>query len=442
MSKSEDLLATVLADLKSGRYRVGSKLPPLRELARQNKVSVSVAVKVYDELRRRNIIKTGGSRGTTVTAFATDPNEHPSNAWFGSVIDLNQTYPYVPELIGELSELFSDTAQRQGYIGPGVADPRILQSAGDRWFQMTQVPIVGRSVQVTASGQSALFSILLMLRRRLRYVYVDTFTYFGLRFILEALDLKALAVEGDEDGMRPDALEKALRSNKPGAIYLMPSVHSPMAYSMPAARIEDLARVAKSHDCPIIEDDPFRYLLDVPPPSFGEFYPEGTFSVSSFSKVYGAQTPLAFAAVPESARGDIVLNARSAFCEFALPQSWIISQWIMSGRIEEHLAVTKSVCSAFQAIAARIFPAQAVSAQKQAPFIWLKLPPQWVSSSFVGSAMRNGVHVAGGDDFWAGGERRGDYVRISAFPTSGPKHLPQALEILGTIYSRDRLNLA
>ena len=61
------IVAQVKRDIFSGRYGVGAKLPPIRELASAISVNPNTVAKAYQELEAENLIYTDGTLGKFVS---------------------------------------------------------------------------------------------------------------------------------------------------------------------------------------------------------------------------------------------------------------------------------------------------------------------------------------------------------------------------------------
>ncbi len=67
--------------------------------------------------------------------------------------------------------------------------------------------------------------------------------------------IEVVTIPMDEDGMKMDLLEEALRNHKPKFIYTQPNYHNPTGITMSLARRQTLLRLANTYDVPIIEED-------------------------------------------------------------------------------------------------------------------------------------------------------------------------------------------
>ena len=65
---------------------------------------------------------------------------------------------------------------------------------------------------------------------------VDELSYPAFRQTAANRGMKVMACAGDEDGMLPQALDDAARSQNVKAVYLTPTVHNPLGSVMPAGQ--------------------------------------------------------------------------------------------------------------------------------------------------------------------------------------------------------------
>jgi len=129
-----------------------------------------------------------------------------------------------------------------------------------------------------------LLAVLIALRRQSTTIFADQYTYSGLRLAARALDLQLVPVQMDSQGMSVKHLKSEIKRVGPGTLYLMPSLHNPMAFEMPRDRKRQLALTAKDSGCSIVEDETYRYLIKNPTASMAEVFPEGTVTITTLSK--------------------------------------------------------------------------------------------------------------------------------------------------------------
>ena len=97
-------------------------------------------------------------------------------------------------------------------------------------------------------------------------VIMEQETYQGSLNRLTRLGVNVVGIPLDQDGMRTDALAKALADLKgkgvtPKYIYTIPTVQNPTGTIMPKARRLELLRLAEQYGVPIFEDDCYADLI-------------------------------------------------------------------------------------------------------------------------------------------------------------------------------------
>lgn len=89
-------------------------------------------------------------------------------------------------------------------------------------------------------------------------VLVENPTFLGALEIFATFEVDVVPVECDEDGMRMDALQHALREH-PNAkvIYTIPTFQNPSGTTLPLARRQRMIELAHEFNVAIFEDDPY-----------------------------------------------------------------------------------------------------------------------------------------------------------------------------------------
>src|SRR6476661_7556365 len=102
-----------------------------------------------------------------------------------------------------------------------------------------------------------------------RRVLVERPTYDRPLKILSALGAEIVALDCDDDGLDPDALESALAVGEPPAfLYLLPTFQNPSGRTLPEDRRRRVVELASEHDLLVLEDDPYglvRFEGEAPP---------------------------------------------------------------------------------------------------------------------------------------------------------------------------------
>ncbi|MDP3223295.1 MAG: PLP-dependent aminotransferase family protein, partial [Rubrivivax sp.] len=133
-------------------------------------------------------------------------------------------------------------------------------------------------------------------------VAVESPTYLGALQAFAPYEPSFVAVEGDEEGPLPDALDAARDAR---FLYLLPNYQNPTGRCLPAARRLALVEKAQALGLPIVEDNPYGDLwFDEPPPppvsaTAGIGDSGGAIYLGSFSKVLAPGLRLGYVIAPK-----------------------------------------------------------------------------------------------------------------------------------------------
>jgi len=256
---SAGLVEEIELAVGEGRLAPGQRLPSVRALAAQGGLSPSTVAAALAELRRRGLVVTDGRRGTRVATPA------PSSAGRGLMS--------VPAGTRDLSRGSPDS-QLLPDIGPALArcrppihmygEPPVLAEL--ERLALEQLGAIGEEQDLcVVSG--ALEGIELLLQSSLRpgdRVAVEDPGYAALFDLLRANGLRLEAVPLDARGMRPEALERALRAGAAAAV-MTPRGQNPTGALLDGERAGELSAVLARHPQVLaLEDDHLGMLGEEP----------------------------------------------------------------------------------------------------------------------------------------------------------------------------------
>ncbi len=147
-------------------------------------------------------------------------------------------------------------------------------------------------ILITSGSLQALDLVNGILLARGDTVLIEQASYGGALTRLARLNVKAVGIPLDQEGMRIDALAAALddlkrRGVRPKYIYTIPTVQNPTGTIMDEARRLELLRLAQAHSVPIFEDDCYADLIwdgQRPPAIYAMSQCGGVIHIGSFSK--------------------------------------------------------------------------------------------------------------------------------------------------------------
>jgi 2-aminoadipate transaminase len=115
------------------------------------------------------------------------------------------------------------------------------------------------NILVTAGSQQALDLIGKVLINPGDRVLTESPSYLGAIQAFAMYGAEYVTVPMDEDGLRTDALERALRIG-PKFLYLLPNFQNPSGVTLSDERRRRLSRLADQYGIPMVEDDPYGQL--------------------------------------------------------------------------------------------------------------------------------------------------------------------------------------
>lgn len=423
--------------IQSGILQAGEQIPPQRSLAAHLGVDLTTVTRAYAEARDRGLIASYSGRGS----FILGARETPTQAG----IDLTMNIPPQPAN-GSMAQWVSAGLEqvlrcnRIEALSPYQDEPtsRSLLQAAQGWLKPALGDLDSRSLALCPGSQAAVFAILSAHARAGDAVLCDPLTYPGLLLAAQQLGLRIVAVAGDADGMRPDHLEQACQQSGARLLYLNPTFQNPTAHTMPVARRQAIAEVLLKCGITLIEDDPYRYLLDdAPTPITCLTGGANTYYLASLSKCLWPSLRTGFVLPPRGDDGHALLNglrASSMGCSALLLA--LVEQWIRSGTARELVQEIQREARARQHLA-RTLLSHEFQAHPTGLHLWLPLPAHWRQERFTQALDDVGVSVAGADSFSVAPQGP-EAVRISLGGAPDQAVLGQALRKVEGLLKEDR----
>lgn len=398
-----------LADsIRRGLLHEGDRLPPQRQLAAALGTDLTTVTRAFSEARRRGLIEATVGRGTFVKVGATETRwRHTGRA----IVDLTMNLPPIPEepALGQLIQADMTYLLRKQELS-GLLSYRVTGGSTEerrlaaRWME----PLLGQrnedEVLVVPGAQAAIAAVVSTLTTPGDTIITDRFTYPGIRSAAAQFHLMLKGIDSDLEGMVPDQLDQACRRHRPQLIYCMPTIQNPSTATMSPERREAILAIARAHQIPILEDDPYGLLLRDGLPAMARLDPAHVFYVSTLAKVLSPGLRQAFLVVPGV---DMAHRMSSAIRALSLTNSGLmtslVARWMQNGSAASILAAIQTELRARQKIARDIL-GNGHCMHPDGPHVWLRLPDWWGSVDFVSYARRQGLALVPSNVFTVEGE--------------------------------------
>jgi DNA-binding transcriptional MocR family regulator len=432
----------VARQIAAGRLRPGDRLPTQRAFARRHGIADSTASRVYGELARRGLVVGEVGRGTFVRAAA--PQTGPALAEPARArIDLELNYPVVE---GQSALLGAGLAR---LARPDVlaAALRPATAAGTAAARQAVAALLGRGdwtpdpedVLFAGNGRQAIAASLAALLPAGGRLGVEAFTYPVVKAMAGRLGITLVPLACDVDGVRPDALLAAHHDAPLAAVYVQPTLHNPLGFTMPARRRAELAAALRETGVCAVEDAIWSFLReggaetgDEVPAPLAAYAPERVILADSLSKRLAPGLTLGFAVVPPPLAERVAAGLRSGAWTAGGYALEAATGWVADGTAAAIGAAKRADAAVRQHIAASALRGGTLRGDPRSYFCWWDLPEPWRADTFTAAAARRGIAVTPAASFAVGPHRAANAVRIG-LASPPPDVLREALEILASI---------
>lgn len=440
-------LARFVTDLVgAGTLGPGVRLPSLRQISIQRRVSLSTALQAYRLLEDRGIIEARPQSGYYVTRESTAGRELPAPSRPSS----RATSVAIPEILIRLLEHAADP--KLVPLGCAVPSAELLAAGRlDRYLaraartkgQDHNVYTVARGdpllrreiarralawghalapedIAITCGCTEALSLALQAVTRPGDVVALESPTYFGVLHLLQALGLRALELPTDAvTGVDVAALERAVAGEGVQACLLSSSFNNPLGGTIPDQSKMAVLDLLARHQVPLIEDDVYGDIYfgaERPKPFMAFDRSGGTIYCSSFSKTIAPGYRIGWIATGRHMQAVLERKLALTLSGPALPQA-AFADFLSSGGYDNHLRRIRRVfednLDQMTRLIHRVFPAGTRVTRPGGGFVlWLELPGAIDTRTIFDQAIAAGISFAPGEVFSAGGRYR-NCMRLS-----------------------------
>ena len=460
-----ELADQVLRLITRGTFRPGERIPSVRGLSRQRKVSITTVLEAYRLLEDSGYIEARPQSGYFVRPRllrlpeepeATSPPRIPGNvsnqdllamvlrdAIKPGVVPLGAALPPAEHLPSEtLGRTLARIARRSRnrLMEPAAGAPELRAQIARRALD-AGCALTPQDILTTNGCQEAVYFALSATCRPGDTVVVESPTYFGFLQVIDALGLRVLELRSyPRHGLCLDELSEALRKHRVRACLLALSHANPLGSCMPEDKREKLVSMLAEKGIPLIEDDINGDLGHAGgrPKAAKAFDEEGLVLLcSSFSKTLAPGYRVGW--IAPGRFGDAILRLKT-LANFAnpTPTQLAIADFLANGGYDRHLrkfrrALANNVAMVTQAVSLSFPEGTRVTRPSGGFVIWAELPGSCDGLEVYERALKAGITIAPGPLFSAKGAYR-NFIRLNA--GSWSDRVRQAVVTLGKLASR------
>ncbi len=460
-------IATKIGDLiERGTYRAGERIPSVRELSRQMRVSINTVMEAYTHLENRRMVEARPKSGFYVCSRLAEPEAPPANG------DAKEELAACPVALGDVPLRVMRSLARPDLVplGRGVPNPELLPvdrlnrmlAAEARRFRSESVayasPAGAKRLRIQVARRSldagcalspddivitagCVEAVTLALQATCRpgdTVAIESPAYYTFLNSLQWLGLKVLEIpSAPREGMNLAVLDYAIRHNPVQACIVIPNFNTPLGSRMPDEKKRELVALLARRDIPLIEDDVYGDL------SFGPSRPRVckawdrkglVLTCSSFSKTLAPGYRIGWIAAGRYRQ--TIERLKSLFnIATASPTQLAIAEFLTSGGYERHLRSIRHVhaerVAQLREAVGRCFPPGTRVTRPEGGYVlWVEMPQEVDAFRLYEQALEAGISIAPGMLFTTGDKFR-NCIRLNAAFWS--RSVERAVEVLGRI---------
>ena len=442
----EQLVCELSGLIRAGTFAPGERLPSVRKLKQQKKISATTILQAYRLLEDQGLVEAKPQSGFYVRPQIfmqpnrprlTEPRSNPcevdisdflleffDSVSCSSIVPLGAAIPAGDLLPREKIYGFLAAAARskavdpKHYVCPRGIRPLRHQIA--RRVYPRGVNLTDDDIMITCGATEAITLCLSAVAKAGDVIAVESPTYFGTLQIIECLGMRALEIPTcPTEGIQVTSLERIMQHNDIKAVLVQPSFHNPLGCVMPEADRADLVALCTRHQVPIIEDDLYGELsFEAPPPDLLKKHDRDgwVLTCSSFSKTLTPELRIGWVAPGRFFRQ--VQRAKLGHSlATAIPQQQAIAEFMRKGGYDHAIRRMRrvfcaSLSRAIQAIG-EWFPPETKATRPLGGFVlWVELPAEVNAMCLYREALDRGVSIAPGRLFSAN-DQYNNHIRLN-----------------------------
>lgn len=444
----EQVAERIAALAEQGTFQPGDRIPSVRGLSSQFKVSPSTVVHAYALLEERGLIEVRPQSGYYVCPRHPAPLQVPTT-------DRPHLRPTTVDT-GELALMIYRDAGDPGLVQLGAAIPDPLNLPVDRLNRMlssesrrhqgqslsyerpagslrlrkqiarrmltASCSLSPEDLLVTNGCTEAVFLALRAVCRPGDTVVVESPTFFNTLQTIASLGLKTLEIPAHPRyGVNLDTLRFVLENNRVSACLLISNFSNPLGSMMPDDAKQELVRLLDRHDLPLVEDDIYGDLpLGSSRPTVAKSYDRQgrVLLCSSFSKTIAPGYRVGWIAPGRYLSAVERLKAVTSLTT-AVPTQLAIAEFLASGGYDAHLRRLRRIYGRQLGLIAQAvsehFPAGTRISRPEGGFVlWVEMPKPVDSVQLYETARARGITFAPGPLFSAHSGAYRNFLRLSA----------------------------
>lgn len=221
--------------------------------------------------------------------------------------------------------------------------------------------------------------------------------------------IEFVAIDADEGGLVPEALEAAIHYYRPKALYTIPTFQNPTGVTMPASRRDHIAQILSESDMWLIEDDPYSELRfteeRVQPISADPRVADRAFYLGTLSKVLSPGVRIGWIHGPDEILERVTVTKQGTVIQSSTIDQLAVAHYLETNDLDKKLESVRETYRQRMRTQVdaldRVLPTGSYIAEPSGGmFVWVYLPERYDTSELVYKAIDAGVIFVPGAPFY------------------------------------------
>ncbi len=431
-SRNEMVTKRILNLIRTGALKEGDRIPSIRQLSRELKVSINTVKEAYWKLESRNYIVAVPQSGfyvkkqpadigidKTVDPRYLNPQDVSLCRIYGAFQNMGQCTPEISLAIASLAPDLRPTAKMGRFFAQALREQELesfnyLMTPGHIALRQ-QIARLGLScglelspeqIVITNGCHEAVFLALMAVCQPGDTVVLESPIYFNLLQLLQHLKLKIIEIPSSNvNGIHLNTLRFVLENHSVKAVFSISNVNNPLGFSMPKEKKKALVSLLDEYGIPLIEDDIYGDLgfkqRAHPCKSFDS--KDNVLLCSSFSKTIAPGLRVGWI-VPGKYYDQVVKTKTLLNISTASMNQIAMARFLIDGGYERHLRGLRKTLSAnvsaMRAAILKYFPkGTLVSRPSGGYLLWIVMPKGIDAEVIYHKALKQGILIAPGHLF-------------------------------------------
>lgn len=367
-ARFQQVYDAVMAGLREGEWDETGRLPSVRTMAERLGVHRLTVLKAYRKLKEDGVIESRYKSGYYTSGHRRGKKEASSRSEAPWDYQAQQLYVNRSRL-ADIHRVPVDFQMSEALIDPNLLPNLFLSQHVKQVFDLYPKVL---STYSTVMGDAELREAMALYFMKRHGILVHTAELMVTTGSQQAIDLvsRALVKPGDTilierptyspaidaflqqnirlvpigitpSGYDLEAVEQAMKRERPRLFYMNPTFHNPTGFTVSAAQRKALVELAERYQCVLVEDDVYHdiYFSSPPPPPLFFYDTEGyVIYIRSFSKYVAPGLRISFLAARQPVMSGIVPVKALSDNGTPLLNQKIFQHYFFSSRLQEHVA--------------------------------------------------------------------------------------------------------